>query len=238
MFEITKREIIASISIIAVMLLIGILISGKITESHLDQVEKYNKAAKITDQELFEYGMRTNVGNALVYGELIAADTVTYPEIGGEYMSVEKVEEHYTMHTRTYTTTDSDGNTEEHTETYWTWDKVDSWSKHCEKVTFLGVQFDYGQIYTPHENHIDTQKESYYVRYVYYGSPIKYTGTIFANLKDNTIADVNFYNGSDIEATMKGVESNIGVIFFWIAWIMLIIGCIYGFYRLENRWLE
>jgi len=238
MFEITKREIIASISIIAVMLLIGILISGKITESHLDQVEKYNKAAKITDQELFEYGMRTNVGNALVYGELIAADTVTYPEIGGEYMSVEKLEEHYTMHTRTYTTTDSDGNTEEHTETYWTWDKVDSWSKHCEKVTFLGVQFDYGQIYTPHENHIDTQKESYYVRYVYYGSPIKYTGTMFANLKDNKIVDVKFYNGSDLEKTMKGVESNIGVIFFWIAWIMLIIVCIYGFYRLENNWLE
>ena len=29
--------------------------------------------------------MRTNVGNAFVYGDLKAVDTVTYPEIGGEY---------------------------------------------------------------------------------------------------------------------------------------------------------
>ena len=79
-FEITKREILASISIIAIMLLIGVLIAGKISEYELDQNEKYNKAIKIDTQELFEYGMRTNVGNAFVYGDLKAVDTVTYPE--------------------------------------------------------------------------------------------------------------------------------------------------------------
>ena len=46
-FEITKREILASISIVAVMLLIGILIAGKISDYHLDKNEKYNKAIKI-----------------------------------------------------------------------------------------------------------------------------------------------------------------------------------------------
>lgn len=60
--------------------------------------EKYNKAVKIEDQELFEYGMRTDIGNAFVYGNLEAVDTVTYPEIGGKYMYVRKVEEHYTRH--------------------------------------------------------------------------------------------------------------------------------------------
>ena len=109
-FEITKREILASISIIAVMILIGILISGKISECQMDKNEKYNKAVKIESQEMFRYGMDTNVGNAFVYGDLKAVDTVTYPEIGGEYMYVEKVKERYTMHTRTVTHTDGKGN--------------------------------------------------------------------------------------------------------------------------------
>lgn len=43
-FEITKREILASISIIAVMILFGILISSKISEHQMDKNEIYNKA--------------------------------------------------------------------------------------------------------------------------------------------------------------------------------------------------
>lgn len=61
-FEITKREVLASISIIAVMILVGILISAKITERQMDRNEVYNKAVKIDSQEMFSYGMRTNVG--------------------------------------------------------------------------------------------------------------------------------------------------------------------------------
>lgn len=59
-FEITKREILVSVSIVAIMLLIGVLIAGKISDYQLDKNEKYNKAIKIESQELFEYGMRTN----------------------------------------------------------------------------------------------------------------------------------------------------------------------------------
>lgn len=45
-FEVTKREIIASISIIAVMLLIGTVISSKISDWQINQNDKYNKAVK------------------------------------------------------------------------------------------------------------------------------------------------------------------------------------------------
>lgn len=89
-FEITKREILASISIIAMMLLIGFVISGRISNYILDRNEKYNKAIKIESSDLFEYGMRTNVGYAFVYGDLKAVDTVSYPEIDGEYMYIKK----------------------------------------------------------------------------------------------------------------------------------------------------
>lgn len=106
-FEITKREVLASISIIAVMILVGILISAKITERQMDRNEVYNKAVKIDNQEMFSYGMRTNVGNAFVYGTLQAVDPVSYPEIDGSYMYVEKIKKRYTMHTRTVAQTET-----------------------------------------------------------------------------------------------------------------------------------
>ena len=101
MFKVTRREVLASVSIVAILLLIGFFISGKISEYQMDKNEIYNKSAKIDNQDIFEYGMKTNIGNAFVYGNLKAVDTVTYPEIGGNYMCVEKVKEQYTMHTRT-----------------------------------------------------------------------------------------------------------------------------------------
>ena len=238
-FEITKREILASISIIAVMILFGILISSKISEYQMDKNEIYNKAVKIESQEMFQYGMDTNVGNAFVYGDLKAVDTVTYPEIGGEYMSVEKDEEHYTRHTKTVYEYDDDGNvTGSHEEEYWTWDLYDSDNKHCDKVTFLGIEFDYGQIYKPYKNYIDTIHGGYHVRYVYYGSKTEYTGTIFTKLDNHTINKTKFYKDMNINDTVDHLQSNVGVIVFWIFWVILIGGIVFGFYYLDNRWLD
>lgn len=238
-FEITKREILASISIIAVMILFGILISSKISEHQMDKNEIYNKAVKIESQEMFQYGMDTNVGNAFVYGDLKAVDTVTYPEIGGEYMSVSKDEEHYTRHTRTVYEYDEDGNvTGSHEEEYWTWDLYDSDNKHCDKVTFLGIEFDYGQIYKPYENYIDTIDGDYHVRYVYYGSKTEYTGTIFTKLDNHTINKTEFYKDMDINDAVDYLQSNAGMIAFWIFWVILIGGVVFGFYYLDNRWLD
>lgn len=238
-FEITKREILASISIIAVMLLIGVLISGKISEHQMDKNEIYNKAVKIENTDLFQYGMDTNVGNAFVYGDLVAVDTVTYPEIGGEYMYVEKVKEKYTMHTRTYTTTDGKGHTQTHTQTYWTWDRVGSEDIKCNEISFCGVVFDSKKIDIPGTEYIDTIKESSHIKYKYYGTGTKFTGTIFTDLRDKTISNnTNFYNGLNIEETVEHLESGGGVIIFWGFWIILIAGCVFGFYYLDNKWLE
>lgn len=124
-FEITKREILASTSIIAILLLIGVLISAKISEFQLDQNEIYDKAVKIESTDLFQYGMNTNIGNAFVYGDLEAVDSVTFSEISGKYMSITKVKEEYTRHTRVVTERDSKGNTHTKTEEYWSWDEID-----------------------------------------------------------------------------------------------------------------
>lgn len=238
-FEITKREILASISIIAVMLLVGVLISGVISERQMDKNEIYNKAAKIESKDLFQYGMNTNVGNAFVYGKLKAVDTVTYPEIGGEYMYVEKVKEKYTMHTRTVTYTDSKGKTHSRTEIYWTWDRVGSEEIKCKEISFCGVTFDSKKFKIPPTQYIRKIKESSHIRYVYYGTKTKFKGTIFADLRNKTIPDsTEFYNGKNIEETIKRLESNGGEVIFWIVWIILIAVCVFWFYYKENKWLD
>ena len=241
-FEITKREIIASISIIAVMILIGVLISGKISEHQMDKNEIYNKAVKIESTDLFQYGMDTNVGNAFVYGDLEAVDTVTYPEISGEYMYVEKVKERYTKHTRQVAHTNTvNGKTQTYytTETYWTWDRISGEDIKCKEISFCGITFKSNKFDIPSTDYIDTIKESSHIRYKYYGTGTKFTGTIFTELKDKTISDnTNFYNNMNIEETVERLESGGGEIIFWILWIILIIICVFGFYYLDNNWLE
>lgn len=241
-FEITKREILASISIIAIMLLVGVLIAGKISDWELDQNEKYNKAIKIETQDLFEYSMRTNVGNAFVYGDLEAVDTVTYPELDSAYMYVEKVKERYTKHTRQVSHTRTvNGKTQTYytTETYWTWDRVGSEEQICKEISFLGHIFASEKIDLPGTEYIDTIKESSHVRYKYYGVGLKFTGTIFADLKDGTIPNnTPFYENKSIKETVDYLESGSMLIIFWIFWIILIGFCVYGFYYIDNEWLE
>ena len=241
-FQITKREILASISIIAIMLLIGVLIAGKISDHDLDKNEMYRKAIKIDTQELFEYGMRTSAGNAFVYGELKAVDTVTYPELDQRYMYVEKVREQYTQHTRQVSHTEIvDGKTKTYytTETYWTWDKTGSEAQKCKELTFLGHTFPSEKIELPQAEHIGTITESSHVRYNYYGVSPEFTGTIFTELKDGTISDnSSFYAGSSIAETSKYLESLTWIRIFWIFWIILTGLCVYGFYYIDNEWLE
>lgn len=238
-FQITKRELAASVTIIAFMLFLGFTIAGKIEQNQMDKNSEYYKAVQITDTDVFRYGMDTDLGNAFVYGELEAVDPITYPEIDGVYMYVEKVEEHYNMHTRTYTTTDSKGRTQTHTEVYWSWDYAGSEAIHSQRIRFLGVEMDYAKVQMPDADYIKTIKESSNVRHKYYGCMTKYTGTIYADLRNSTIPDgSHFYDGQEIEAVIDHLTSGTGIYLFWIIWAAVIGIVLYGFFYLDNTWLE
>lgn len=69
--EITKREVIASVSILAILLIIGFVISGFIADAENDAISRYRKALKINnDPKVFEYAMSTNVGGRICLWEL------------------------------------------------------------------------------------------------------------------------------------------------------------------------
>lgn len=240
--KITKREIIASVSIIAVMLIIGFTISEAIQQNLLEKYQVYDTAVKIYSEELFKYGMETNVGHAFVYGQLKTVDPVTFPEIEGKYSYIKKEEQEYTEHTRTYTETyvDEDGNTHTtvKTETYWSWDTMRTEEKEATKISFLNVEFEYSKIPFSYSREVATVKTGYHKRNVYYGKPTDAQGTIFTVLKNNTISETDFYNGKTIAETVEELESGFETVIFWICWILLTGGAVGVFFYLENKWLH
>ena len=238
-FEITKREIIVSFSIVALMLIFGFSISGIIADEVEDKKRMYNQALQVDSQELFEYGMSTNVGNAFVYGELKAVDTVTFEEIGGAYLWTKKTREEYTRHEREVEHEDKDGHKYYETEVYYTWDEVFSEKRHSEKITFLGVEFDYSKIRVNSSHYIDTIYKWSDVRYKYYGIDPVHTGTIFTKLADGTIEDdLHFYEDETISQVLESKNNDYSQIIFWILWIILIIAAVGGFYYVDNSWLD
>lgn len=247
---VTSREVLFSIVIISVMLVFGFMISSGISNSLMNDDQEYNTALQIdNNKDVFQHGMRTNIGNAFVYGKLKAIDTVSYNEIEGDFSYIKKVKEKYTRHTRTVTKTriNSKGKTETYTETeeYYTWDYVSEESKSSTKIDFIGVEFPYDTIHLPNEREIKTiyidgdwWHSSGDIRYVYYAAPAECKGTLYAVLKDNTISNVHFYYDKNIEDTIESLESEWQIIVFWIFWILLIGGLVVGFYVIDNKWLE
>lgn len=245
--EVTSREIIISIAIIAAFLIGGFLISGRIQDGIDDANARYNTAVKIDcldNNELFVYGMRTNIGNAFVYGKLIAVDTVSYPEVDGEYMEIKKTIEKYTRHTRQVAHTRTvNGKTQTYytTEVYYSWDYAGSESKKCEKVRFCDVEFSSDRIDLPPLEHIDTQTFGN-IRYIYKGSKTEYLGTLFSDLREDTISEgSDFLAGMTIDEAVeyyKNTGATIKPVLFWFVWMIICGVCVYGFYSFENRWLE
>lgn len=240
--EIKKREVIFSVVIIAVMLILGFAISGKIRQNMLERYQAYDTAVQIEDEELFRYGMKTNIGNAFVYGELQALDPVTFSEIQGEYSYIKREEQEYRQHSRTVTKTytDANGNTRSKTEIeyYWTWDTMRTDSKTATKISFLNIQFEYEKIKFPSSHYIQTIDTGYHTRNVYYGTDTTFQGTIFTMLKDNTINETSFYNNKTIADTIESLETGYEIVIFWILWVLLTAGLVFGFYYLENKWLD
>lgn len=106
-----------------------------------------------------------------------------------------------------------------------------------QEQDFLGKMFmrldlgnrSAGQFFTPY--HVCELK--------YYGVDTEYIGTIFTELRDKTISDnSSFYENSTIEETVDYLESDWELWLFWVIWIIVIGLCVFGFYYIDNEWIE
>lgn len=256
--KVTKREIIASVFIVSLLLTLGMFISGKIQNSVDTKNEALTLAVQISTPGEFSRAMRTNLGRTLSYGTLEGVDLVSVPELNGSYLYIKKVREKYTMHTETYTVTDSNGNTQVRTRTYWSWDHAGFEDAASSRLTFLGQTFatDKFELNNTHTLSLDDEllaDECPYRRrgnYLYRGSDIRYyyqvvptafAGTVDAVLQDGAISghasvSPNMTPEEVVERAMKW--ANVPIIIFWTVWLGATIGAVVLFVYFDNRWLE
>ena len=234
--EVKKREILVSIIIALISIMIGIFISGKISDSQDAGRESYQKAIQIEEPEIFRHCMSVNSGDGLIYGELKAVDTVSDPNIEGEWLYLSKKTQRYTMHTRTVHT----GKTTR-IETYWTWDTISVEELHSKRVSFCGVEFSYEKINRPDSHYIDTVKTGSHMREVFDGCDTSYTGTIFTKMADNAISDgSSFYLNKTPQETLDVVKNDgrWELVLFWVMWLILTGIVIVIFCHMDNEWLD
>lgn len=250
--EIKKREVLFSVILVCVMLILGIALGSSVSQSATRKAEKYATATVIRDASQFRYGMDTDFGNALVYGEVSSEESVTFDEIGNEYIYIKKVKEVYTRHTRTVTKTDSNGKTYTTTEVYYSWDYANSEKRQVGTISFLGGQFPYGLIDLPADrldltdagvgnargDYIYTRSD---IRYYYVAIPKTLVGTVFADLRGGTISNASpLYENKEPEQVIFDQQKMVRVytVVFWVFWIALTAGGVYVFLYLDNRWLD
>lgn len=242
--EITKREILFSTLIVSVMVGIGIWISTPIISGVTRSALETASSVTASDPEKFGYIKRTDAGHFLAEGTLYSNDTITLPELTGQYSKVEKVKEKHTMHTETYTTTDSKGHVHTHTRTYYSWDRVGSEEFETKDFTFLGEVFTKKEIHYRLPTKQDTIiKENHFwssdIRYVYYTAPLNVDGVLTGTAQDKSFKDLNFSKGRTIEKMIDSSEKSIksAPIAFWILWLLLTGGLVALFYYCENKWM-
>ena len=242
--EITKREILVSIVITLILFGLGFLISSLIENKINEDNEKYYKALKINnDEEQFKYALKTNLGYTLAEGKIEAINGVSIEDIEGNYLSIRKVKEKYTKHTRKVAHTRTVGNKTETyytTEIYWTWDYAGEEEFHTEKFGFLGEEFDFETIDFKNEEYKETKNESYYIRYKFYIIPTEFNGCLFTYINNNTITENEFYYNTNIQNIITEKENSVktSAIAFWIIWVIIIGFIDFGYMNLENKYLE
>lgn len=245
---VTKREILFSIIILSAMMSIGVLISTPIISSLSRKALMISSSVQAKDSLKFGYIGRTEAGNFLAEGDLISINPIIY-DIPGKYMEVKKVKERYTKHVQVHTRSDGKGHTSTYTTTSYSWDIKDKDVKVVDSILFLGQRFKLKEVNFKYNSKRDTtiyEKNRIFgahegdIRYVYYTYPESTFGLLQGKATEKTYIDLKFLEGKTIEKTILEASKDIQSIpiIFWVLWIILTSGIIFGFVYLENDWLE
>ena len=240
--EVTKREILFSTIILAIMVGLGVWISNSISSALFEKNASVMTAIKIdSDTDKFDYIGRTDAGDFLANGRIITVHPVSIPDISGEYMIIKKIKEEYRLHTRTYTTSDGKGHTTVHTQTYHSWDYVSDEKFIADSLEFLQKRFGMNDIkYHKSLKYHSTSKERNNIRYVYEVFPTYEEGCMIGVCKDKTYNDLTFkanYTYNQIIDKTKN-NSTMLIVLYWIVWTIITGLLIWGFYYFANKWLE
>ena len=237
--EITGRELIVAAVFALISVGIGFYVGNRMGIWQDEHNAKYNQAVKIdNDPSQFAYAFKTNAGHTLSYGTVEAVGSVTDNGLPGQYMSIHRVLQVYTMHTRLVCTGSGKARSC-HTQTYWTWDNHGSKDWAVDNVKFLGKEFAFAAFpELPDGKYIKTIDFAFHKRYVYYARNLSYTGTLYANIDIHMLNDGEFRDGVTIDQAVDAFSWKHVVLYFWLIFsaVIFIICCI--FIALDNDWLN
>ncbi len=102
---------------------------------------RYTTAIQVTDKDHFNYAVDSQQGNLLADGQFTADknNLVKFPEMTEGFTYVERTQEHYTMHTQTYTCGKSIC-----VRTYYEWDSIDHEAQLASKLSLFGREYNTG----------------------------------------------------------------------------------------------
>lgn len=259
--EVTIRELLLGIAMLAIYVIGGFFIHGKIVTAIDNYNMKYANAYFIQDDTTFKQAFETEQGSyVFVYGELKAIGNVTpkdwknvynksnalldkaCSQATGQYSSLSIRKEHYTMHTRTVTYT-VNGKTKTRIEHYYTWDTIWNYHRNVGEITFCGEKFLYGVIDFNDPKTVGFAGNGS-DRYTIVAYPTKSVGIAFLKIEDRNIGRGNtLYKKNntveECEALRESLYAGNGwLIAFWVMFILIGIIGVGLFCYLDNDWLN
>lgn len=246
-WSLTAREVIFAFFLTGILSVIGWCIADTIERRVHSKKLMYKQAVQIeSNADQLEWALSTDIGHAFIEGSLEAIDTVSHEHLAGKWLEIYAVHQRYTMHTRlkTYTVTDAKGKSHVRTktETYWSWDTVDTECLRSKKVKFLGIEF-LNSVFAYPRSSFDKHevvKTGINKRIVFDALSPSIVGSVFAELKDHTIANgpVEFCRDAKLQDMYKSMTTSYALPIFWTSWIILMALALGAFFAIENDWLE
>jgi uncharacterized protein YozE (UPF0346 family) len=249
-WDITVRELIAAPTIIGVFVILGFIIAGKIDDKVQSANLMYNTAPHVENAMDFKDRLANDKRHIFASGNLVAENPIDFNSVyaslrcapplsdlpSGKYLYIEIMREHYTRHTRIRT----DDNGKRHREVYYSWDCKETASKWASNVVFNEVIFPTSKFnfhissrYINCETHFDD-------RWTFRAIKENWDGIIFTEVANNDISDeTDFYiEYESIDELLNQLTSSHAILIFWIAWSILIVLALVGFFYIDNAWLD
>lgn len=206
-----KTFIIVTISII--LYIITMPLFRMVVYNYLiDDYKCFGQALKIkNDEAMFDNAIKTKVGNVLAEGTITAEEPIEF--MGKKYISLKKITEEYTMHTRIVTSTVGKVTTSR-TEVYYTWDEVDTEEKESKIIKFLNKKLKTDSVVGLDKKEICSIEDEYDsdVRYIYSGYEDNQKVTLSANTSSGKIEGIfgghPEFNSLNIEELVESMNPN------------------------------
>ena len=240
------REIAVAAAVFLLLAAMGVGLRFAVEEASSEDYRRYETAFKTDNESDFAYAKITRIGDAMAYGTFASVGSANDERLDSARMAVKDVSERYTRHTRTVTTTDSNGVTHSKEETYYTWDWAGTDYDLADGFSFMGIDGDVSELPDKLYSHDGTFYDGIgyiayegAIRHQLYSIPEEFEATaLWSLLEEHRIEEV--WNGKTVEQAME--EARRRAFFapnvFTAFWIAVTVGATAGFVMLENRWLR